>query len=47
LETWFKSGVVGVGLGSKLISDGMLEDKDYHSLRVKTEKAMSIVSEMR
>lgn len=47
LETWFKSGVVGVGLGSKLISDGMLEDKDYHSLRSKTEKAMSIVAEMR
>ena len=46
LETWFKSGVVGVGLGSKLISDGMLEDKDYHSLRSKTEKAMSIVADM-
>ena len=47
LDAWFKSGVVGVGLGSKLISDGMLEDKDYHLLRSKTEKAMAIVADLK
>lgn len=47
LESWFKSGVVGVGLGSKLISDGMLEDKDYHGLRGNTEKAMAIVADLK
>ncbi len=47
LDAWFKSGVVGVGLGSKLISDGMLEDKDYHELRSRTEKAMTIVADLK
>ncbi len=46
MEAWFKSGVVGVGLGSKLISDGMLEDKDYHGLRAKIEKALGIISDL-
>lgn len=47
LQSWFKSGAAGVGLGSKLISDGMLEDKDYHLLRSKTEKVMAIVAELK
>lgn len=29
LEAWFKAGVVAVGMGSKLISKQLLEDKNY------------------
>lgn len=43
LKGWFKSGVVAVGMGSKLISKEVLENKDYAGLKVTTEKAIQLV----
>lgn len=44
---WFKSGVVAVGLGSKLISKELLEKKDYNAIQSLTEKAVSIVQSIK
>ncbi|HUC79379.1 MAG TPA: hypothetical protein VMR70_00630 [Flavisolibacter sp.] len=42
LKAWFKSGVVGVGLGSKLITKEALANKDYAGLKAATEAALQI-----
>lgn len=39
---WFKSGVVAVGLGSKLITKDLLENKKYDEIKAATQKALSI-----
>ena len=46
LRGWFKSGVVGVGMGSKLISKQLVDGKDYEGLRQATEKALALVKEI-
>ena len=40
---WFKAGVCAVGLGSKLISKSVLENKDYTTISKLTTDALSIV----
>jgi len=47
ISSWFKSGVCGVGMGSKLISKDILKNKDYDTLFSLTEKTFSIISETR
>jgi 2-dehydro-3-deoxyphosphogluconate aldolase/(4S)-4-hydroxy-2-oxoglutarate aldolase len=43
LKGWFKSGVVGVGMGSKLITKELIEAKDYEGLKQATVKALQLV----
>lgn len=43
LKEWFNSGVVGVGMGSKLISREVLANKDYEGLKQATIKALQLV----
>jgi 2-dehydro-3-deoxyphosphogluconate aldolase/(4S)-4-hydroxy-2-oxoglutarate aldolase len=47
LSAWFKSGVVAVGMGSKLITKEILEQKDYTLLITKTQEALALVDEVR
>jgi len=47
LSGWFKSGVVAVGMGSKLITKEILEKKDYETLIAKTKEAIALVKEVR
>lgn len=47
LTAWFKSGVVAVGMGSKLITKDILEKKDYEQLINKTKEAITLVQEVR
>jgi len=43
LRTWFKSGVVAVGMGSKLITKEMVQQKDYAALKEATAKALQLI----
>lgn len=47
LSAWFKSGVVAVGMGSKLITKEILDKKDYETLTIKTQEALALVNEVR
>lgn len=47
LTGWFKSGVIAVGMGSKLITKDILEKKDYAQLINKTKEAIALVQEVR
>ena len=42
LKGWFKSGVVGVGMGSKLITKEVLQSKNYEALSEATVKALQL-----
>lgn len=40
---WFKAGVCAVGMGSKLISKQLLEQKDYAKIEALTKQAFDII----
>lgn len=40
---WFKAGVSAVGMGSKLISKPLLEQKDYAKISALTKEALEII----
>ncbi|MDQ6755552.1 MAG: bifunctional 4-hydroxy-2-oxoglutarate aldolase/2-dehydro-3-deoxy-phosphogluconate aldolase [Bacteroidota bacterium] len=44
---WFKAGVCAVGMGSKLISKQLLEQKAYTKIQELTKQAMEIVKSIR
>lgn len=46
LEAWFKSGVCAVGMGSKLISKELLEQKDYQGIQTKTIQVLQLISSL-
>ena len=46
LTAWFKAGVVGVGMGSKLISNELLATNNYTALALETTKALAIISSL-
>jgi len=47
ISGWFKAGVCAVGMGSKLISKQLLEQKDYAKIEELTKEAMSIIKSIR
>ena len=40
LKSWFDSGVTCVGMGSKLISNEILENKDYDLLKKNVKETL-------
>jgi len=47
ISTWFKAGVCAVGMGSKLISKQVLEEKLYDQLYTDTQTAIQLVQTSR
>jgi 2-dehydro-3-deoxyphosphogluconate aldolase/(4S)-4-hydroxy-2-oxoglutarate aldolase len=47
LAAWFKAGVCAVGIGSKLISKQLLEEKNYEKIEELTKEAMNIVDKIK
>lgn len=47
ISTWFKAGVSAVGMGSKLISKVLIQEKDYASLEEKTKSVLETIRENR
>lgn len=44
LEEWFKAGVCAVGMGSKLISKKLMEQKDYVTIEKMTKEVLELIS---
>jgi 2-dehydro-3-deoxyphosphogluconate aldolase/(4S)-4-hydroxy-2-oxoglutarate aldolase len=47
LKAWFASGVVAVGMGSKLITKQILADKNYTLLKENTAEAIRIIKQIK
>ncbi len=47
IEGWFKAGVCAVGMGSKLVSKKLLDQKDYAKIEALTKQAIGIVKSVR
>jgi 2-dehydro-3-deoxyphosphogluconate aldolase/(4S)-4-hydroxy-2-oxoglutarate aldolase len=44
IEGWFKAGVSAVGMGSKLISKKLMEQKDYATIEKMTKEVLELIS---
>jgi len=47
IESWFKAGVSGVGMGSKLITKEVLASGDYAKLTAQTKEVLEIVKSVK
>lgn len=47
IEAWFKSGVCAVGMGSKLVSKDVMENKKYAELIASTKEALAIIESIK
>lgn len=47
LQNWFDAGVVAVGMGSKLISQELVSQKDYQTLEELTQKALALIQSIK
>ena len=47
LEGWFNAGVTCVGMGSNLISQSVLENKDYSGLEHTVRETLALIKEIR
>ena len=47
LEAWFKAGVSAVGMGSKLISKKLMEQKDYATIEKLTKEVLQTIQSIR
>jgi 2-dehydro-3-deoxyphosphogluconate aldolase / (4S)-4-hydroxy-2-oxoglutarate aldolase len=43
IEGWYKAGVCAVGMGSKLISKKLMEQKDYLTIEIETKKVLELI----
>lgn len=46
LMQWFRAGVAAVGMGSKLITKELVQQKDYEGLKTATEKALQLIKDI-
>jgi len=44
IKAWFDSGVVAVGMGSKLITKAIMQNKEYDKLIKLTKQALEIIN---
>jgi 2-dehydro-3-deoxyphosphogluconate aldolase/(4S)-4-hydroxy-2-oxoglutarate aldolase len=44
IEGWFKAGVCAVGMGSKLISKKLMEQKDYLTIEKTTKEVLELIA---
>ena len=47
IEGWFKSGVSCVGMGSKLITKQLLEEKNYDKIEAVTKEVLEIIKSVK
>ncbi|MEX2513185.1 MAG: bifunctional 4-hydroxy-2-oxoglutarate aldolase/2-dehydro-3-deoxy-phosphogluconate aldolase [Cyclobacteriaceae bacterium] len=47
IAAWFKAGVCAVGMGSKLVSKPLLEEKNYNKIHDMAKEAIKIVGEVK
>ena len=47
IEGWFKAGVCAVGMGSKLISKKLMEQKDYATIEKMTKEVLDLISSIK
>jgi 2-dehydro-3-deoxyphosphogluconate aldolase/(4S)-4-hydroxy-2-oxoglutarate aldolase len=47
LSAWFNAGVTCVGMGSQLISNEIIKNKDYAKLEQDVKKAIALIKEVR
>ena len=47
LKGWFDAGVTCVGIGSQLISNEILANKDYDGLKLKVQQTLAIIDKIR
>jgi 2-dehydro-3-deoxyphosphogluconate aldolase/(4S)-4-hydroxy-2-oxoglutarate aldolase len=44
IKSWFDNGVCAVGMGSKLISKNVLQNKEYDKLTAQTKQILEILN---
>jgi 2-dehydro-3-deoxyphosphogluconate aldolase / (4S)-4-hydroxy-2-oxoglutarate aldolase len=47
ISGWFKAGVCAVGMGSKLITKSLLENKDYATITSATKDVIAIIADIK
>ncbi|MEO7265551.1 MAG: bifunctional 4-hydroxy-2-oxoglutarate aldolase/2-dehydro-3-deoxy-phosphogluconate aldolase [Ferruginibacter sp.] len=47
IEGWFKAGVCAVGMGSKLISKKLMEQKDYATIETSSREVLALVQSIK
>jgi len=47
IESWFKAGVCAVGMGSKLISKKLMEQKDYATIEKMTREVLGLIASIK
>ena len=47
IESWFNAGVSAVGMGSKLISKKMMEQKDYVTIEKTTREVLDVIASIK
>ena len=47
ISSWFKAGVCAVGMGSKLVSKQIVEQRDYEQIQSLTKKTFEIINTVR
>jgi len=47
LQSWFKAGVCAVGMGSKLISKKLMEQKDYGTIEKLTREVLATIQSIK
>ena len=47
LQAWFRSGVCAVGMGSKLISKKLMEQKDYAAIEKNTKEVLVMIQKIK
>jgi 2-dehydro-3-deoxyphosphogluconate aldolase/(4S)-4-hydroxy-2-oxoglutarate aldolase len=43
LESWFKSGVCALGMGSKLVRQNLMASKDYSTIETESRKTLELI----